>query len=150
MLKRTDSLASVSFEASTPRAYISAREDAPNHYNVYRHQRSTAYLNTNSHRHLNTTNPLTKLHLPPSRANLPSSFPDVEIPRFLYGDRLCWLSDGELTDWGIVIGRFYSFAPHRRRWGWCYLIWLDPNSPSSDWVRADIAWEDDLEPIEME
>ncbi|PSB24051.1 hypothetical protein C7B82_28665 [Stenomitos frigidus ULC18] len=72
------------------------------------------------------------------------------MPRFLYGDRLRWLSNGEPTDWGIAIGRFYSFAPHRCRWQWCYLIWLDADSPSGAWVKADSAWEDDLEPLETE
>ena len=81
-------------------------------------------------------------------SDLPTDFPDVEVPRFLYGDRLRWISNHEVTDWGVAIGRFYSFAPHRRHWHWCYLIWLDPDSPSSAWVRADIAWEDDLEPME--
>jgi len=83
-------------------------------------------------------------------SELPANFPDVEIPQFLYGDRLCWISDGEVTDWGIVIGRFYSFAPHCDHWRWCYLIWLDPDSPSSAWVKADIGWEDDLGPMEGE
>ncbi|WP_242036456.1 hypothetical protein [Leptolyngbya sp. FACHB-321] len=83
-------------------------------------------------------------------SDLPANFPDVEVPRFLYGDRLRWLSNGELTDWGIAVGRFYSFAPHRCCWHWCYLIWLDPDSPSAAWVQADIAWEDDLEPLEAE
>ncbi|NEQ46962.1 MAG: hypothetical protein F6K00_26840 [Leptolyngbya sp. SIOISBB] len=72
------------------------------------------------------------------------------MPRFLYGDRLCWKTQNDTTDWGIVIGRFYSFAPHRCHWHWCYLIWLDPDSPSAAWVKADIAWEDDLEPLETE
>jgi hypothetical protein len=80
----------------------------------------------------------------------PATFPDVEMPRFLYGDRLCWIAQGETPDWGIVIGRFYSFAPHCCHWRWCYLIWLDPDSPSSTWVKVDIAWEDDLEPLESE
>jgi len=30
------------------------------------------------------------------------------------------------------------------------LIWLDTDSPSAAWVKADIAWEDDLEPLETE
>ncbi|WP_242043574.1 hypothetical protein [Leptolyngbya sp. FACHB-671] len=93
---------------------------------------------------------LATLHLPPPPTDLPDTFPDVEMPRFLYGDRLCWLSNGETTDWGIAIGRFYSFAPHCCRWCWCYLIWLDPDSPSSAWVAADIAWEEDLQPLEAE
>jgi hypothetical protein len=84
-------------------------------------------------------------HLKAPSSDLPTNFPDVEIPRFLYGDRLRWMADGEANDWGIVIGRFYRFAPHCDRWQWCYLIWLDPASPSSAWVRADIAWEDDLQ-----
>jgi hypothetical protein len=42
------------------------------------------------------------------------------MPRFLYGDRLRWIAHGETPDWGIAIGRFYSFAPHCRRWRWCY------------------------------
>jgi len=83
-------------------------------------------------------------------SDLPAHFPDVELPRFLYGDRLRWLSSGEMTDWGIAIGRFYSFAPHRCGWHWCYLIWLDPDSPSAAWIKADMAWEDDLEPLEVE
>lgn len=82
--------------------------------------------------------------------DLPAHFPNVEIPRFLYGDRLCWISDGKVSDQGIVIGRFYSFAPHCDRWRWCYLLWFDSDSPSAAWVKADIAWEDDLEPLEAE
>jgi hypothetical protein len=74
----------------------------------------------------------------------------METPRFLYGNRLRWIAPGETSDGGIAIGRFYSFAPHCRRWRWCYLIWLDPDSPSSAWAKADIAWEDDLEPLESE
>jgi hypothetical protein len=95
-------------------------------------------------------NPLHKLHIPPSSIDVPANFSDVEMPQFLYGDRLRWKANNPTTDWGIVIGRFYSFAPHCRCWRWCYLIWLDPNSLSSDWLRADIAWEDDLEPFESE
>lgn len=82
--------------------------------------------------------------------NLPAHFPDVEMPRFLYGDRLCLISDEEVTDWGIVIGRFYSFAPHCDRWRWCYLLWLDCDSPSSAGLSAEIAWEDDLQTMEGE
>lgn len=108
------------------------------------------YLNTIRHLPLDTFTPLTKLHLPTPASELPITFPNVEIPRFLYGDRLCWKTQHDTTDWGMVIGRFYSFAPHRCHWHWCYLIWLDPDSPSAAWVKADIAWEDDLEPLETE
>ncbi len=86
-------------------------------------------------------------HLKPPLSDLPTTFPDVETPRFLYGDRLWWMSDSEPSDWGIVIGRFYRFAPHCGRWHWCYLIWLDSDSPSSAWVKSDTAWEDDLQSV---
>lgn len=97
---------------------------------------------------LSQTESLIHFHLPTPSSDLPSHFPDVEMPRFLYGDRLYWMSDGEVTDWGVVIGRFYSFAPHCDRWQWCYLLWLDADSPSSAWVKSDIAWEDDLNPLD--
>ncbi|UBF28548.1 hypothetical protein K9N68_12105 [Kovacikia minuta CCNUW1] len=109
-----------------------------------------AYLDATRCKTLGTVNPLTSLQLPPPATELPPTFPDVELPRYLYGDRLRWISNGEITDWGTAIGRFYSFAPHRCCWQWCYLIWLDADSPSAAWVKADIAWEDDIEPLETE
>lgn len=89
------------------------------------------------------------LHLSPT-TDLPVAFPQVKAPRFHYGDRLRWVPHGNATDWGLVIGQFYSYAPHSRRWQWCYLIWLDLASPSATWVRADIAWEGDLEALDEE
>jgi len=109
-----------------------------------------SYVNAFRHSKLDVSNSLASLELPPPSTDLPATFPDVEMPRFLYGDRLRWISNHETTDWGIAIGRFYSFAPHCCRWRWCYLIWLDPDSPSSAWVAADTAWESDLEPLETE
>jgi hypothetical protein len=83
----------------------------------------------------------------PGSVDLPIDFPDTaKTPRFLYGDQLRWLGCG--SDWGTVIGRFYSFAPHLCHWNWCYLIWLSKDSPSAAWTSADIAWEEDLEPLE--
>ncbi|WP_226590333.1 hypothetical protein [Microseira wollei] len=79
---------------------------------------------------------------------LPEAFPFVNPPRLLYGDKLRWIPDGDKTDWGIAIGRFYSFAPHLCNWTWCYLIWLDCLSPSYAKTVADTAWEDDLERME--
>jgi hypothetical protein len=66
----------------------------------------------------------------------------------LYGDKLRWIAEGDNTDWGVAIGRFYSFAPHLCAWTWCYLIWLDKLSLSAAITVADIAWENDLEPLE--
>jgi len=83
--------------------------------------------------------------------DLPNSFPyKAKTPSFLYGDRLRWRNSDSNTDWGIVIGRFYSFAPHLYCWSWSYLIWLDKDSVSATWISTDIAWEEDLEPMEKE
>lgn len=108
------------------------------------------YLEILRSNNFDAANYLSSLELPPPSTALPANFPDVEMPRFLYGDRLRWMSGTEATDWGVVVGRFYNFAPHCCRWRWCYLIWLDSDSPSSPWVSADIAWEDDLEPLRSE
>jgi hypothetical protein len=104
----------------------------------------------NAIHHSNTDIPLNLIHLPfpPSSVDLPANFPDVQTPRFLYGDKLRWIPDGDKTDWGIAIGRFYGFAPHLCAWTWCYLIWLNKLSPSAAWTAADTAWENDLEPLE--
>jgi hypothetical protein len=87
------------------------------------------------------------LEFPPPSVDLPANFPnEAEPPRFLYGDKLRWIPMNGGADWGTVIGRFYGFASHHCSWKWCYLIWLDKESPSSAWVIADTAWEEDLEP----
>ncbi|NER30770.1 MAG: hypothetical protein F6J89_24920 [Symploca sp. SIO1C4] len=77
--------------------------------------------------------------------NLPANFSKGKSPRFEYGERLRWISAQPDTDWGIVIGRFYNYAPHHGNWMWCYLIWLDPHSTSAAWCQVDTAWEEDLE-----
>jgi hypothetical protein len=88
--------------------------------------------------------------VPPSSTELPANFPNVQTPRYLYGDKLRWICNDDKADWGIAIGRFYSFAPHHCAWMWCYLIWLDKLSPSANRIVADIAWENDLEPVAQE
>jgi hypothetical protein len=81
---------------------------------------------------------------------LPSNFPNVDQPRYLEGEKLRWIPQDENTDWGVVLGRFYNYAPHRRRWMWCYLLWLDKSSHSASWILADTAWEEDLQPLDLE
>ncbi|WP_375513398.1 hypothetical protein [uncultured Nostoc sp.] len=110
-----------------------------------------AYLNLIRHSNQDIVLSLINLKCPKASIELPVNFPDVaKTPRFLYGDRLRWISAQSDTDWGIVIGRFYSFACDRCCWSWCYLIWLSKNSPSAAWTSTDIAWEEDLEPISEE
>jgi hypothetical protein len=79
--------------------------------------------------------------------DLPKNFPNVDKPRFCEGEKIRWIPQGEKTDCGVVLGRFYNYAPHQKIWMWYYIIWLDKNSPSASWILADTAWEDDLEPF---
>ena len=109
------------------------------------------YLNLIRHSHQDIARGLINLKYPDASIELPVNFPDlVKTPRFLYGDRLRWISAQSDTDWGIVIGRFYSNACDRCCWNWCYLIWLSKESQSAAWTSTDIAWEEDLEPISEE
>lgn len=97
--------------------------------------------------------PSLSFHPSVSGVSLPENFPDsAETPKFLYGDRIQWkpLSDTDETDRGIVIGRFYAFAPHRCQWAWKYLIFLTPESPSAQFCVADTCWEEHLEPLPLE
>ena len=110
----------------------------------------TDYLNAIRQGSANIPPSLVHLVFPPPSLDLPANFPNIGTPRYLYGDKLRFLCDDDKTDWGIAIGRFYSFAPHHGAWMWCYLIWLDKLSPSANRIVADIAWEDDLEPVEEE
>lgn len=89
---------------------------------------------------------LTKLLHQPKRSLInPPDFTQAKKAHFDYGDRLRWIPvDGE-TDWGVVIGKFYSYAPHSGNWEWCYLLLLDKASKSATWCQVDTAWEEDLE-----
>ena len=87
---------------------------------------------------------LISIEIPPQSIDLPANFPDVKTPRCLYGDKLRWISSEGEIDWGIAIGRFYSFAPHRYCWMWCYVLWLSKDSPSAAWKVTDTALEEEL------
>lgn len=107
-------------------------------------------LNSSRHGECDVQTQFINVEIAPQSVDLPINFPDVQVPDFLYGDQLQWISDLGDTDWGVVIGRFYSFAPHRCCWMWGYLIWLNKNSPSATRKDSDTAWEDDLELLVME
>lgn len=100
----------------------------------------------NAHRHGNVdvfSRPIT-LEFPQS-VNLPSDFPhSAPKPRFEFGEQVVIVPPGG-SEWGIVIGRFYSYAPHRCCWMWRYILWLDTASSSAAWVVAATAWEEDLQ-----
>lgn len=93
-----------------------------------------------------------------TKISLPEEFPHVNPPQFEIGDRLRWIPLEENTnqiqnfnlDWGMVIGRFYSYAPEQKSWSWCYLIYLDKTAKSAPWCQFDTAWEEDLESLDDE
>lgn len=77
---------------------------------------------------------------------LHEDFPDdLPTAAFEIGDKVQWKLITDARDRGIVIGRFYSYGQHRYGWGWKYVIWLTQDSPSSAWIVADTAWEEDLQ-----
>lgn len=68
-------------------------------------------------------------------------------PCFQIGNFLRYIPDDDTRPWdfGRVIGYYYCYATHQCVWMWRYVLWLEAGSPSADWLKATVAWEDDLE-----
>ncbi|HEY9625917.1 MAG TPA: hypothetical protein V6C84_01320 [Coleofasciculaceae cyanobacterium] len=76
--------------------------------------------------------------------DLPKSFlSTAPAPKFQIGDQVCW-HPLPTQEFGVVTGLEYAPAAHLLGWSWKYVVWLDPRSPSHEWIRQDSAWEDDL------
>jgi hypothetical protein len=79
---------------------------------------------------------------------LPAEFPEMaSAPQFSLGSRCRWIPNPN-TDWGTVIGHVYIPTNHDRassEWSWLYLLLLDVDSPSRQWVAVDWVGEEDLE-----
>ncbi|MGB3692920.1 MAG: hypothetical protein WA865_16160 [Spirulinaceae cyanobacterium] len=103
-----------------------------------------SYLNALRHGHSKPCQDSLNLEIPASTTKAIDNFPANTKPRYQEGDRVRWQSPGNSSDWGVIIGHFYAYAKHNYQWGICYLVWLDVNSPSADWIVADTAWEEDL------
>lgn len=86
----------------------------------------------------------------PPLINFPINFPNGAVPGYSDGTCVKWKQLTKNTDWGIIIGRFYAYASHISQWSWKYVVLLDKSSPSSDWIVADTAWEEDLEEVTNE
>ncbi len=110
------------------------------------------YLNAIRNRHRNVISDLPLLSRKfQASIDSPNNLSDRLPPNYEVGDRVCWIPISEETDVGMIIGRFLTPAPHQGgKWTWQYLIKLEKNSPSSRWVVADIAFEEDLEPVALE
>jgi hypothetical protein len=83
-----------------------------------------------------------------SPCDLTPNFSDALTPSYVEGTRVRWVSVDENREWGVILGRFYAFAPHLCAWTWRYVVWIDSDSPSAEWITSDTAWEDDLAPLE--
>lgn len=105
-----------------------------------------SYLNAIRHGNSHIIFDPTHWDIPSPSMPLRDSFPDGIKPRYTEGDRVRWRTLTQTTDWGVVIGRFYTYAQHQCQWTVCYLIQLELNSPSAAWIAVDTAWEEDLEP----
>jgi hypothetical protein len=68
---------------------------------------------------------------------------EIKLPKYAIGDRVSW-HPLPSRDFGIITGLEYAPAEHLQAWGWRYIVWLDPDSPSHSCTRTDIAWEEDL------
>lgn len=72
----------------------------------------------------------------------------VQPPRYSVGSR-CRTVPTPHTEWGTVIGHIYApvleSSGEVRQWSWIYLLLLEPDSPSRDWVLGDWVEEEDLE-----
>ena len=106
-----------------------------------------SYLNAIRHGDSDVLCDPTHLEISLPTIELPLNFPNGITPRYKEGDRVRWQPLSENTDWGIVIGRYYTYAQHRCDWAIYYLIRLDKDSPSAAWTVTDTAWEDDIEAI---
>jgi hypothetical protein len=102
------------------------------------------YLNAIRHRNSEIVQNSVSYEIQLPDSGLPINFPDVEMPHYAEGKTVRWKSVIENSDWGIVLGRFYAYAPHLCCWTWKYVVFLDSNSPSEEWCVADVAWQDDL------
>lgn len=68
------------------------------------------------------------------------------MSKFQIGDRVQW-QPTPTQDFGTATGMQYTPASHLGAWAWKYTIWLDAASPSHAWIKADSAWEFDLESL---
>ncbi|MGK7930887.1 MAG: hypothetical protein AB4041_05570 [Microcystaceae cyanobacterium] len=87
-------------------------------------------------------NPISEEYSPLN--HLPNTF---RTPLFKIGDLLRYIpeNDSSPLDQGKIIGLYYCYAVHQGTWMWRYVLWLDEDSPSRDWLKATVVWESDVE-----
>jgi hypothetical protein len=88
-----------------------------------------------------------------NHASLLEGFPETATtPKYPIGHRCRWIPM-TTTDWGTIIGQVFAPIGTNQtdipQWGWLYLVFLDPDSPSRSWVVAEWAEEDDIELLKL-
>ncbi len=89
----------------------------------------------------------------PQSTELPVGFDNGSLkatPRYREGTKIRLTPIDGISEWGTIIGRYFAYAPHRGMWMWRYIFWLDQNSTSAAWLKATLAWEEEIEAIESE
>lgn len=74
----------------------------------------------------------------PAESKLPS-------PQYQIGDKIRLIPIEGATEWGTLTGLYWSYATHRCRWMYRYLLCLAPDSPSAGWIKLTQAWENEIE-----
>lgn len=78
-----------------------------------------AYLKAIRHPNLDTSPALSGLTLPPPLTDFPANFPDVEMPRFLYGDRLTTVLETLLSGHEYFLNEYSIVDIAHFGWLWC-------------------------------
>ncbi|MGI2906958.1 hypothetical protein [Tolypothrix sp. VBCCA 56010] len=80
----------------------------------------------------------------PQGVELPNLL-NISPPNYSIGSKVRLTPIDGATEWGTLIGYYLCYASHRCKWQWKYILFLDFDSPSADWVKTTFAWQDEIE-----
>lgn len=80
----------------------------------------------------------------PQSVELPNLL-NTPPPNYSIGSKVRLTPIDGATEWGTLIGNYLAYAPRVREWQWKYILFLDKDSPSADWVKTTNAWQDEIE-----
>ncbi|BAY10857.1 hypothetical protein [Calothrix sp. NIES-2098] len=80
----------------------------------------------------------------PQSVELPQ-LSDIPAPCYSVGTKVRLTPIDGAAEWGTLIGYYLCYAPHRCRWMYRYILYLESNSPSAAWMKSTFAWEEEIE-----
>ena len=80
----------------------------------------------------------------PQSVELPNLL-NTPPPDYSIGTKVRLIPIDDATEWGTIIGNYLCYAEHHCKWQWKYILFLDFDSPSADWVKTTFAWQDEIE-----